>query len=525
MKLYHRIKSLWKSTGNPLLQIHNQEDSVIINKGAVDRGLLNGCKFTFYKTELDQKEEFGVPDISKTTDIKSASYEKLNEKGVIAIGSRVEKGDAIIGKYMHLPRSTNEQYLYSDRSIIYKDEEPAIVHNIIESYNEEDEKFCKVILRKIRNVVIGDKFCVTDRHEVLTDNGWKFINEITLNDNVATLNHETQELEYQKPTHLYTFDHDGAMYEIKSHGVDLCTTLNHKMYVRRMEQEYGLVKVHKIMGEPVRYKRGATNKFDDIKEFILPADQLKIYAERKFDMEHWLKFFGICLACRVDDQQPNIKIQYNLGRLCEIYKLCEKLNLQYEIHKDYILINDIQLTNYINNWYNYPTLLRLSNKQASIIINTMLVYGSLCDSVAQTRQYKTKNKQIIDMMQIWSILSGYCAYITQKEKLSGKVYTIHISDNIDPLVGGAGTIEQLIDFNGKVYCIEVPNHIFMVRHKNKYVWTGNSSRAGQKGVCGLLLRDSDMPFTKDGLRPSIIFNPHSIPTRINCCASKPVMVC
>jgi DNA-directed RNA polymerase II subunit RPB2 len=148
---------------------YNQEDSLLFNKGAIDRGLFLA---TIYHTEKDEdKKLFGTeemrckPDKTKTKNIKFANYDKLNNQGIIPENSLIEDRDIIIGKVIPIKENKNDftkTVKYSDGSISYRThEESYIDKNYIES-NGDGYNFCKVRIRNYRKPVIGDKF--SSRH-------------------------------------------------------------------------------------------------------------------------------------------------------------------------------------------------------------------------------------------------------------------------------------------------------------------------------------------------------------------------
>ena len=148
---------------------YNQEDSLLFNKGAIDRGLFLA---TIYHTEKDEdKKLFGTeevrckPDKSKTKNIKFGNYDKLTSQGIMKENTLIEDRDIIIGKVIPIKENKNDftkNVKFSDGSISHRTQEESYVDkNYIET-NGDGYNFCKVRIRNFRKPVIGDKF--SSRH-------------------------------------------------------------------------------------------------------------------------------------------------------------------------------------------------------------------------------------------------------------------------------------------------------------------------------------------------------------------------
>jgi DNA-directed RNA polymerase II subunit RPB2 len=152
---------------------YNQEDSIMINRAALDRGLFRSIFYRTYKDEerknqsSGEEERFAKPDPALTKQMKNANYAKLGEDGFIPENTYVDTDDILIGKYVPLRVPTGMVIpagakRFRDVSRTMRNNETGWVDRIFKNRNGEGYSFAKVRVRQDRIPEIGDKF--SSRH-------------------------------------------------------------------------------------------------------------------------------------------------------------------------------------------------------------------------------------------------------------------------------------------------------------------------------------------------------------------------
>lgn len=534
---------------------YNCEDSVILSKSSVDRGLFNASCFNYEKTELEKGEQFGNVDYARTMDIKRDAIYEYCENGFIKEGTIVKKGYILIVKAAKINKPI-DNYTHIDKSVEYRLDEEAFVEKVITPRDENDSLVCKVKLRAIRHINVGDKLCLDGTHDVLCKRGWIPIAEVTLEDEVACLNNGV--LEYSHPTEVMSYEHDGEMYEINTQQISQCVTLNHRMYVKPRNDKnpgrpFELIEAQKVKGKRVQYKKDAINNFPDVPTIDLVCGDETLTV----NMDHWLDLLGIFISDGwVDkDSLTGVTISAEKQRkVNHINAFCTDLGFpvkhsftKHRLRSKFARAMLVPLSVGAVNKFLPEYVFEVSQRQARVLMAS-LISGDGYAKKNGCEIYCTSSKRLADDVCRLALHCGWSGNVKTVKKAgytttipaTGQIVTATVDSLVvkliksknEPMVNHGcvkkqnGQSERVFHYKGSVYCITVPSHVFYVRRERLPSWTGNSSRSGNKGVISAIWPSCDMPYDEDGLKPDIIVNGHSIPTRmainqiIECCEAQ-----
>ncbi len=387
-------------------------------------------------------------------------------------------------KFKLVGRVSKPEYMNEVRSVAEKDfefYENVTDEKMLEIYKESAVHVC--------NSIDGfESGCYDDQTEILTDQGWKLFKDLNLTEKVATLNPETSYLEYQKPTKYITQNTHEELYRVDNRAISFAVTPNHNMWVapKTKSDNYKFTRADEL---PSGFKIKRTCKWLGNR-----------YKEKNRD---WFRFLGIWLAegsvyrqsensCRISIAAVKPKIRQ------DIRELLTRMGVSYQEKKDQFVFSENQIRGYKFKWGKYLEQFGKAKdkfvpnevlRARAIDINEFLDWYVKGDGTKYNgaRIIWTSSKKMADGLQECFIKVGNHANIKIRDNrgqkrwivdhwatVRSKEHTIYervkkaesyVRKNIDM---------EIIPYGGKVYCVEVPNHILLVRRKGMPYFCGNT---------------------------------------------------
>ena len=145
---------------------YNVEDAILINKGAVDRGLFRTTYYTTYEAREESSKiskenvDMKFADVLKNPEVRGVKpnhdYDSLNEYGLIVEETEMDPivKKAVIGRIV---TSSDITQSASDASVFPKRGQVGVVDKTFMTDGEEGTRIAKVRIREERIPAIGDK--------------------------------------------------------------------------------------------------------------------------------------------------------------------------------------------------------------------------------------------------------------------------------------------------------------------------------------------------------------------------------
>jgi DNA-directed RNA polymerase beta subunit/DNA-directed RNA polymerase beta' subunit len=527
---------------------YNFEDGVVITESAANKftsQALTKKNIRLTKNGVQSKAKFRTYFPDKVT---LDNYKKLGDDGVIREGEQILPGEALV-LYMEPREQTQMERLlkkmnkvshipFSDKSLIWENSHSGVVQ-----YVRKIGKTINIFIKVKHPMQIGDKLCVDEKTEFLTEVGWKKLLDLSIKDKIFTLNSETDQIKLETPHQINIYDHNGPMYRIKNSSIDQLVTLNHKMYVKpRNKNTYSLIPAESIKGKRVRYKKdgiwyGNTD--------IVPNELKNIF---KTDLQY-SKFMGWYIAegSAIYADRGNYIVQIaqsweaNQEKCEQIAKLLDSCDIHWVKTQNGFRIYNKALYTYLKPLGKaqekyIPKNIKIATPE---IINAFLETYRLGDGyLTKTKQqvFITTSVKLRDDLQEVILKAGFSANFKKHNsvgdlggirngarivsKNDSWAIRVYFNKNNPQVKHGHvfrqhAQEEEIIDYVGKVGCPTTSNGIVYIRRNGKTCWTGNSGRYGNKGIVTKVIPDHETPHDKNGRPVEVIMSPAGVPGRIN----------
>jgi len=350
---------------------------------------------------------------------------------------------------------------------------------------------------------IGMRSCFSADTEVLTSEGWKYFNALSGEEEIATLNGE-RAIEYHKPVEIISQRYRGKVIHFQNHDCDLLVTPNHKMYAKSrrdwsfLGSGWSLIRADApLQWEAAQMLKVADYLGEEREWFDLSVhlpQQASRVSRNRIKMDDWVEFLGYYIAEGTTYiQDGKGKVFLEAGEKSDRMKACiARLPFQdVKIGKQGIGISNQQLYLYLEKLgkayqrYIPREVMCLSGRQLRILWAALMqgdgteMSPGFSPCVRETSdRYECKSGRLISDVQELLLKLGYAGNIEVQETLSQeKVYQIQVQEGSENLRYGKQAVSE---YDGFVYCVNVPNHVIFVRRNGKALFCGNCYDEGKR---------------------------------------------
>ena len=331
------------------------------------------------------------------------------------------------------------------------------------------------ILNRDGKVVIRPD-CYDEETEILTNNGWKlFKNLKNEEDKVAQYNQDGS-IDFVLPLKYFEADYEGDMYRFNNikNNINLVVTPNHRVVKRRKSDNNIIIqnaKDIKFGSHSFEYVC-AGNKIGEINN-LTPYERLLIAYQAD----------GRCRGKTIEFQFAKQRKIDRLKGICEQggfkYKISEPKYREFSKHNGN-WNNQVNFTIYLDSEpaKNFKEWVNVENKNYQWCQQFIeeISYWDGCRRSETRFKYDSTVKENVELVQIVSILAGFrtkfSSYEDNRSDKFNTIYTLNI--NKYDYIGGQAIIKEIIQYNGKVYCVQVPSGMLVVRRDGQVSISGNS---------------------------------------------------